>query len=82
MGLSDGEMHQALQTVATKGKAGGLMTSAEALETFLVFRTHRFGYILLICSLLGMYVYVWRHLYAIRWTSHSWRRSHPRVQKA
>ena len=74
-------MQQALQAVATKGEEGGLMTSAEALDTFLVFRTHRFGYILIICSLLGTYVYAWRHLFAIPWASRSWPRSHPRVRK-
>ena len=42
MGLSPDEMLEALQAAATKGEGGSLMTTAEATETFIAYRTRRF----------------------------------------
>ena len=47
-GLSQEEVHEALIAASSKGEEGGLMTSAEAMDIFLVFRTHRFLQIWLI----------------------------------
>ena len=41
-GLSQEEVHEALIAASSQGEEGGLMTSAEAMEKSLEFRTHRF----------------------------------------